>query len=131
MKNNSIQRQIHEFLKQKITKDYVEFEILETTNEKQFLKLFFVSYRTYKNDPKYDEGLELTNFGFNILKKYFDNYDISCKDFSLRDKLYLNINSIFPYYYERYKLYLFDTNLASKIMLCGSIEDCRKLFSKI
>lgn len=79
--------------------------------DERIVRMMFSNYRGRDHDAR---GLRLTNFGLQVMRTYFEAYEVAMPDgYSVRtpDLLYLDHRCTLPYYCSAEKLVVFESDL--------------------
>lgn len=82
------------------------------------VRMMFSSYRG-KDSPR---GLRLSQFGLNVMKKYFRGYEIPMAEgekLQASHLLYLDAKATMPYYCDAKGFVIYDQALGTKLKLAG------------
>lgn len=113
-KSDPIQYQIIDFLEKSIRRDIKGFTNSTIDSKCYFL---FHNYRPTKNGPV---GLRLTNRGYKLINRFFDNHEFETTN-TLTGKILIDLdkNMKWPYYIDKFKVVFYNTEDAAWFKLAG------------
>lgn len=126
MVEKTLHRQLLDYLRHqdKNIKKFPELHNPEISDDR-LMHIYFLNFRG--NIDELPKGLRLTHAGHNVMKNYFECFEIKLdpSNFTMlcsKHILFLEKNCKMPWAYDMYSLYIYERDFALRLKLAGDLD---------